>query len=88
MANVSASGQDQSVDIVLDDKPVTAPSRRQNGRQIRELGPKDRWDGFETQEVDDKGKKIRTIPDDKDTELHKVERFRTVPNDGGPGACA
>jgi hypothetical protein len=79
-------GQDRDVEIVLDDKPVTSPERQRTGRQIRELGPADRVEGFETQEVNPKGKKIRTIRDDEVTELHKGERFRTVPNEGGPGA--
>jgi len=82
-----AERKDGSVEIILDDKEVTAPRRRMNGREIRELGPKDRVDGFETQQVNHQGKKIRTIPDDQDVELHEDERFRTVPNRGGPGAC-
>ena len=78
-------GQDNSVEIILDDKPVTSPSRRRTGLQIRELGPPDRVNGFETQEVNDKGKKIKTIRDDQEVELHRDERFRTIPNEGGPG---
>jgi hypothetical protein len=74
-----------TVEIILDDKEVTSPSRRRNGKQIRELGPKDRVDGFETQEVNAQGKKTRTIRDDEEIELHEDERFRTVPNEGGPG---
>ncbi len=81
-----APGQQQSVEIYLDGVLVTSPSRRLTGRQIRELGPKDRVDGFETQEVNAQGKKIRTIGDSEETELHKHEHFRTVPNTGGPGA--
>lgn len=81
-----APGQDRPVDIILDGQPVTSPSRRRTGRQIRELGPKDRVDGFETQEVNPQGKKIRTIGDEEEIELHKDARFRTVPNQGGPGA--
>lgn len=77
---------DRPVEIILDDNPVTSPSRRRTGRQIRELGPPDRVDGFETQEINEKGKKIRTIRDDQEVELHEGERFRTVPNEGGPGA--
>jgi hypothetical protein len=77
-----------SVEIYLDGNLVVSPERRANGRQIRELGPPDRVDGFETQEVDKQGKKIRTIRDDEEIELHHHERFRTVPNHGGPGARA
>jgi len=80
--------EDRPVEIILDGKPVTSPSRRRTGLQIRQLGPADRVEGFETQEVDKQGKKIRTIPDDKEIELHKDERFRTVPNEGGPGGRA
>lgn len=79
-------GQDGHVEIILDGTPVISPSRRRTGLQIRQLGPADRVDGFETQEVNEKGQKIRTIPDNEETELHKHERFRTVPNKGGPGA--
>ena len=75
-----------SIQIILDGKEVTSPSHHRNGLQIRELGPADRVRGFETQEVDAKGKKIRTIKDDEVIELHKDERFRTVPNHRGPGA--
>jgi hypothetical protein len=81
-------GQDGSVIIVLDGNLVTSPSRRRNGRQIRELGSADRVDGFETQEVNTQGKKIRTVRDDETIELHRDQRFRTVPNEGGPGARA
>lgn len=81
-----ALGQDRPIDIVLDGNTVTSPSRRRDGIQIRELGDPDRVNGFETQEVNKDGKKIRTIPDDKIIELHEEERFRTVPNLGGPGA--
>lgn len=81
-----ARGQEMSVEIILDGNKVTSPARRLTGRQIRELGPRDRVDGFETQEVNDQGKKIKTIPDNQEEELHKDERFRTVPNFGGPGA--
>ncbi|HKF48020.1 MAG TPA: hypothetical protein VKB38_11735 [Terracidiphilus sp.] len=79
-------GQDQSVQIYLDGALVTSSSRSLTGRQIRELGPAGRVDGFETQEINAQGKKIRTIGDSEETELHKDERFRTVPNTGGPGA--
>jgi len=78
-------GQDQPVDIELDGVAVTSPSRRRTGLEIRELGPAERVQGFETQEVNRQGKKMRTIRDDEDTELHHGERFRTVPNEGGPG---
>lgn len=81
-----APGQDRPVDIVLDGKTVISPSRRRNGLQIRELGDPDRVNGFETQEINKEGKKIRTIPDDETIELRDDERFRTVPNHGGPGA--
>lgn len=81
-----APGQQKSVEIYLDGVLVMSPSRRLTGREIRELGPRDRVDGFETQEVNAQGKKIRTIGDAEETELHKDERFRTVPNHGGPGA--
>jgi hypothetical protein len=86
MSSVSSPGQERAVEIVLDEEPVTGPERRVNGKQIRELGPQDRVDGFETIEVNEKGKKIKTIRDDEEVELHKGERFKTVPNEGGPGA--
>ena len=86
MAAHPGHGQDQPLEIVLDDVNVVSPSRRRTGRQIRELGSPDRVEGFETQEVNDKGKKIRTIRDDQEIELHPGQRFRTVPNEGGPGA--
>ena len=79
--------KDHLVEIILDGKEVTSPAHQLNGKQIRELGPKDRWDGFETQQIDEHGHKIRTIPDNEEIKLHKGERFRTVPNHGGPGAC-
>ena len=85
--NEQQHGQDDPVEIVLDDNPVIAPRRRLNGRKIRELGPVDRVDGFETQRVNKQGKKEQTIRDDQEVELHKDERFRTVPNEGGPGDC-
>jgi hypothetical protein len=78
-------GQDAPVTIILDGETVTSPSRRANGLQIRELGPSTRVDGFETQETNEQGKKIRTIRDSENVELHKDERFRTVPSEGGPG---
>jgi hypothetical protein len=78
-------GRVTTVEIILDGKDVTSPSRELNGRQIRELGPKDRVDGFETQQVNAQGKKERTIRDDEEITLHEHERFRTVPNEGGPG---
>ena len=81
----SAEHHNEPVKIILDDKEVMAPRHRLNGKEIRELGPKDRVDGFETQLVNEQGKKIKTIPDDEQTELHNDERFRTVPNRGGPG---
>jgi hypothetical protein len=87
-SSTAATGEDRPVTIQLDGVEVTSPTRRLTGRQIRELGNPDRVDGFETQEIDAQGKKIRTIPDDKEVELHDGERFRTVPNDGGPGASA
>jgi hypothetical protein len=83
-----ATGLDQPVEIELDGATVTSPSRRRTGRQIRELGPASRVDGFETQEIDKKGKKIRTIRDDKEIQLHEGDRFKTVPNEGGPGGGA
>jgi hypothetical protein len=83
-----APGHDRPVTIELDGVAVTSPSRRRTGRQIRELGNPDRVDGFETQEINADGKKIRTIRDDQEVELHPDERFRTVPNNGGPGARA
>jgi hypothetical protein len=79
---------DGTVEIILDGVNVTSPSRKRTGLQIRELGPADRVNGFETQEIDAHGKKIRTIRDDDVIELHKDERFRTVPNHGGPGDAA
>jgi hypothetical protein len=82
-----APGQHHSIEIYLDCQLVISLARRLTGRQIRELGPQDRVDGFETQEVNVQGKKIRTIGDNEEVELHKDERFRTVPNHGGPGAA-
>lgn len=79
-------GRHESVRIYLDGVLVTSPSRRLTGRQIRELGPADRVDDFETQKVNAQGKKERTIGDNEEVELHEHERFRTVPNHGGPGA--
>ena len=79
------TGQEKEIQIILDGHEVTAPEKRLNGLQIRQLGPVERVAGFETQEIDKKGKKIKTIPDDQDVELHNGERFRTVPNEGGPG---
>jgi hypothetical protein len=38
--------------------------------------------------VTKQGKKIRTIRDDQEIQLHEHERFRTVPSEGGPGARA
>ncbi len=81
-------GQDKAVQIILDGVTVTSPERRRTGRQIRELGPSDRVEGFETQEVNEKGKKLRTIRDDEPVELHPHQRFRTVPTEGGPGVGA
>jgi hypothetical protein len=80
-----AEHQHESVQIYLDGVVVTSPKRRLTGREIRELGPADRVDGFETQEINAHGKKIRTIGDNEEIELHEDERFRTVPNHGGPG---
>jgi hypothetical protein len=74
------------VEIYLDGELVISRLKTQTGRQIRELGPSDRVDGFETQEVDEHGKKKRTIGDTELIEIHEHERFRTVPNHGGPGA--
>jgi hypothetical protein len=76
----------ESVEIYLDGVLVTSPKRRLTGRQIRELGAADRVDGFETQEISEHGKKIRTIGDNEEIEIHEHERFRTVPNHGGPGS--
>jgi len=78
-------GQQRSIEIYLDGQLVISPSRQMTGRQIRELGTQDRVDGFETQDVNDQGKNVRTIGDNEQLELHKDERFRTVPNHGGPG---
>ena len=78
-------GQDRDVEIILDGRTVMSPSRRRTGLQIRELGPADRVSGFETQKLNESGKKEKTIRDDEEVELHTGERFRTVPNEGGPG---
>lgn len=75
------------IEVYLDGELVISHSKVLTGLQIRELGPSDRVDGFETHEVDRQGKKIRTIGDDEKVELHEHERFRTVPNHGGPGAA-
>lgn len=82
-----APGQQGPVKIILDGAEVTSPSRRLTGLQIRELGPTDRVDGFETQKLTHNGKKERTIGDNDEVELHNGDRFRTVPNNGGPGAA-
>jgi len=74
------------IEIYLDSELVISHSKVLTGLQIRELGPADRVDGFETQEVDRHGKKISTIGDNEKVEIHEHERFRTVPNHGGPGA--
>jgi len=76
----------ETVEIILDEQPVTSPSHRRNGLQIRQLGNPARVDGFQTEEINEHGKKKRTIRDDEEIELHKSERFRTVPAHGGPGA--
>lgn len=76
-----------NIEIYLDGELVISHLKVLNGRQIRALGPADRVDGFETQEVDKHGKKIRTIGDTEEVEIHEHERFRTVPNHGGPGAA-
>ncbi len=86
-AKNEAPGQQGPIEIILDGVTRTSPTRRLNGRQIRELGPADRVDGFETQKLTPNGKKERTIPDTEEVELHKDDRFRTVPNNGGPGAA-
>ena len=77
-----------SIEIILDGHKRISHHKRRDGLQIRELGPADRVEGFETQEIDKKGKKIKTIADHEEVELHHDERFRTVPNHGGPGASA
>jgi len=74
------------IEIYLDGELVISRLKTLTGRQIRELGPADRVDGLETQEVDEHGKKKRTIGDTEQIEIHEHERFRTVPNNGGPGA--
>lgn len=88
VAETVPPGEDRAVQIILDGKAVTSPTRLANGLQIRELGSVDRVQGFETQEINEQGKKIRTIADDQVIELHPDQRFRTVPNDGGSGASA
>jgi hypothetical protein len=85
MANENDHGNDHPVSINLDGKDVVSPSRRRTGRQIRELGDSERVNGFDTQEINKQGKKVRTIRDDQEVELHEDERFRTIPNEGGPG---
>ena len=82
----NAPGQQQAVDIILDEVEVTSPAHRNTGRGIRELGPADRVEGFETQKLTAQGKKEKTIADNEEIELHEREKFRTVPNNGGPGA--
>ena len=75
------------IEIYLDDELVVSRSKTLTGRQIRELGPADRVDGFETQEIDERGKKKRTIGDTEQVEIHEHERFRTVPCHGAPGGA-
>lgn len=87
-ADDDSEKKDKTIRIVLDDEPRASELDHLNGRQIRELGPVERVDGFETQEVDEHGKKKRTIPDGEVIKLHEGERFRTVPSHGGPGAGA
>jgi hypothetical protein len=55
-----------SVEIVLDSVPVTSPSRRRSGMQIRELGPKDRVHGFKTEIVTGH---VRVVGDDEEIDL-------------------
>jgi hypothetical protein len=74
------------IEIYLDGELVISRLKALTGRQIRELGSADRVDGFETQEIDEHGKKKRTIGDTEQIDIHEHERFRTVPNHGGPGA--
>jgi hypothetical protein len=74
------------IEIYLDGELVLSKSKRLTGREIRELGPADRVDGFETQEINSQGKKVRTVGDTEQVDIHEHERFRTVPNHGGPGA--
>lgn len=87
-SNSTQPPHDHPVDIVLDEQDVVAPRSHLNGLQIRQLGPANRVDGFETQEINANGKKVRTIPDGEEIHLHENQRFRTVPNDGGPGGRA
>ena len=87
-ANQQKQAHDHTVNIVLDGQNVVAPISHLNGLQIRQLGPANRVDGFETQEINPNGKKERTIPDGEEIHLHENQRFRTVPNDGGPGGRA
>ena len=87
-ANEHQQDHDHAVNIVLDGQNVVAPRSRLNGLQIRQLGPETRVSGFETQEVNANGKKIRTIPDGEEIHLHEHQRFRTVPSEGGPGGRA
>lgn len=83
--NGDVATKDHPVEILLDGNQVTSPSRRRTGLQIRQLGDAARVDGFQTEEINQPGKKIRTIRDDEDIEIHPGERFRTVPAHGGPG---
>jgi hypothetical protein len=86
--NENVQEKDHHVEIILDGDKVVSPKHRRSGLQIRQLGNPARVDGFQTEEVNKEGKKIRTIRDEEEIELHKDERFRTVPSHGGPGGCA
>lgn len=74
------------IEIYLDCEIVISCTSSLTGIQIRELGPPDRVNGFETQQIDAQGRKIRTIGDREEIKIREHERFRTVPNHGGPGA--
>ncbi len=80
-------GQDRPVDFYLDGALVTGRTSM-TGIEIRRLGPANRVDGFETQQITPDGKKIRTIGDNETVHVHENEYFRTVPNEGGPGGRA
>src|SRR5713226_1688643 len=64
-----------AIELFIDGVAVTTHEHRLNGRQIRELGAKDRVRGFKTEIVTGH---VGVIPDHEEVELHNEEHFRTV----------
>ena len=57
----------QHIEIILDGAQVISPRRRLNGRQIRELGNRDRVEGFKTEIVTGH---VRVIADHEEIHHH------------------